>query len=232
MKIFAISDLHLSIANPKPMDIFGSNWEGYLDRIRSDWQARVSEDDIVLLPGDLSWAMYIEDALIDINWVGSLAGHKIILRGNHDYWWKSIKQLRELMPPKMYALQNDCIRIGKYLFCGTRGWALPEGAKETPEDIKIYNREGERLKLSLEAMTKERKNGDRVIAMFHYPPFGVRFAPTVLTDMISANAVHTAVYGHLHGNRVRVEPIVRVDDTKYYLASCDLVGNKLVEIGL
>ena len=229
MSVFSISDLHLSFKTPKPMDIFGGNWDGYLDKIEKDWCERVGEDDIVLLSGDLSWAMYIEDAMPDIEWVSKMPGYKIILRGNHDYWWKSIKNLRELLPQKMYALQNDCMRIGKYLFCGTRGWALPEGMKETPEDIKIYKREGERLKLSLEAMRKERKNGDEVIAMFHYPPFSNRLAPTVLTDMITDAGITKVVYGHLHG-KIRISPIVEIYGTEYHMTSCDLTDNKLVKI--
>ena len=122
MKVFAISDLHLDSTLSKPMDIFGPGWEGHWDKIRDDWRSKVGADDVVLLAGDLSWAMSLDEALPDIAEVGELPGAKFILRGNHDYWWSAIGKVRKALPQNMFAIQNDCIRIGKLLVCGSRLW--------------------------------------------------------------------------------------------------------------
>ena len=149
MKVFAISDLHLSTNCQKPMDIFGKSWVNYFELICADWKAKVSQDDVVLLPGDFSWAMRMEDALADFELVAQLPGKKVILRGNHDYWWNTLSQVRNAIPKDFFALQNDCLRFGDVLICGTRGWVCPDGDNLNAEDKKIYLREVERLKLSI-----------------------------------------------------------------------------------
>ena len=170
MKVYAISDLHLSAACDKPMDVFGKAWENYFDIICDDWRHKVDDDDVVLLPGDFSWAMRMEDALPDFQAVATLPGRKVILRGNHDYWWNTLSQVRNSIPQGFYALQNDCIRFGDVLICGTRGWICPDGDNLSADDKKIYLRETERLKLSLAAMQKQRQPSDKVVAIMHYPP--------------------------------------------------------------
>ena len=120
MKIFAISDLHLSVNNDKPMDIFGPVWEGYLDKIFSQWQEKVGQDDLVLMAGDLSWAMKLEEVKADLALFDGLPGKKVIIRGNHDYWWKSISSLRAILPTNFYAIQNDAIRFDGVVLCGTQ----------------------------------------------------------------------------------------------------------------
>ena len=149
MKVFAISDLHLSINNPKPMDIFGPVWEGYVDKIFDDWKAKVTDEDIVLLAGDFSWAMKLEDALSDLKLLETLPGKKVIIRGNHDYWWKSISAVRGILPKNFYAVQNDAIKFDNIIICGTRGWQVPENGEQTPENKKIFDREVIRLELTL-----------------------------------------------------------------------------------
>ena len=163
MKVFSISDLHLSINCNKPMDIFGPVWENYLQDIERSWNELVSDDDIVLIAGDISWAMRFEDAIPDLNYIASLKGHKVIIRGNHDYWWKGIKNLRADLPHKVYALQNDAMKIGNVVICGSRGWVVPEVEHKTPEDEKIYNREVIRLELSLKSAVHLKEEGDIVI---------------------------------------------------------------------
>ena len=159
MKFFAISDLHLSTTAPKPMDIFGTGWTDYMEKIRADWLERVGEDDVVLIGGDISWAMQLEDALTDLKTIEDLPGHKVIIRGNHDYWWKSLTKIRESLPPKFYALQNDCVRLGEVIVCGSRGWTVEGSADFTEQDRKLYLREKERLTLALKAAEKERRDG-------------------------------------------------------------------------
>ncbi len=159
MSIFAIGDLHLPGGDDKPMQVFGAHWEGHWDRIRADWRARVQPEDTVLIPGDISWAMQIENAMDDLRAIAELPGRKILLRGNHDYWWCGISRLRELLPTGMYALQNDAMRLEDTAYCGTRGWTLPAGAGAA-EDEKIYRRELLRMEMSLEALGEEEEEDD------------------------------------------------------------------------
>jgi len=230
MKIFAISDLHLSTVDPKPMDIFGGNWDDYWQKIEQDWQQKVSDDDIVLIPGDTSWAMHISDALPDLQLISKLKGKKVLLRGNHDYWWNTIGKVRDSLPEGMYAVQNDCLRFGKYLICGSRGWTCPDKGELNEQDKKIYFREAERLKLSFEQMSKMRQDGDVVVCMMHFPPFNVRREDSEYTKLLIRYNVDTVVYGHLHGKDCRADLIVEKFGIKFYLTSTDLVQHQLTQI--
>lgn len=168
MKVFAISDLHLSINNPKPMNIFGPAWDNYVENIISQWKEKVSEEDIVLMAGDFSWAMQLNDTKKDFELLENLPGKKIIIRGNHDYWWKSISAVRAFLPNGFYAIQNDAIKFGNLIICGTRGWTVPERPeKQTPEDEKIFKREVIRLALTLKEASAKKEEGDKVICMMH-----------------------------------------------------------------
>ena len=227
MKIFSISDLHLSTVVEKPMDIFGPGWEDHFERIAQDWKSKVSENDLVLIAGDISWGMYMEEALPDLKLIDTLPGKKVILRGNQDYWWKSITQVRQALPENIKAVQNDCLRFGKVLICGTRGWTVPETTFKTEEDEKIYKREVIRMELSLQDMQKQRKEDDLVIAMCHYPPFNSKLNSSEVTDLLDYFKVPIVVYGHLHGKQCRAKHIVKRNDATYYLTSCDQVDCKL-----
>lgn len=231
MKVFAISDLHLSGNNPKPMDIFGGAWANYMQEIEADWREKVSDDDVVLIAGDISWAMHLQDAASDLQRIGGFAGHKVLIRGNHDYWWKSIGAVRASLCRGTYAVQNDCVRIGDLLVCGSRGWTTPENASAVKdEDKKIYEREIGRMTLSLAAMQKQRKDGDFVVAMIHFPPFNAKSEPSPFTRLFEQYRVDAVVYGHLHGNGGRMCLQREIGSVAYYLTSCDLVKNKLVRI--
>ena len=232
MKIFAISDLHLSTTAPKPMDIFGTGWTDYIQKITEDWEQKVGEDDLVLIAGDISWAMQLEDALVDIGTLKHLKGNKVFIRGNHDYWWKSISRIRQALPQGFYALQNDCQRFDNLLVLGCRGWTV-EGDKDfTEQDKKLYLRERERLYLALKNAQKERREGDKLIAMLHFPPFNVKRENSLYTDLFEQFGVDAVVYGHLHGKDCKGDKLVKKNGITYYLTSCDLVQNKLVEITL
>ncbi len=232
MKIFAISDLHISTNTNKPMDVFGGNWVGYLDKIRADWQAKVTDDDLVLIGGDLSWAMNIEDAKKDLESFADLKGKKILIKGNHDYWWSGIGRVRDMLPPNFYALQNDSIRFDGVVICGSRCWSVPGSPDFKEQDMKIYLRETERLKLSLNSAGKMLREGDKLLALVHYPPFNVRRENSAFTDIFEQNNVNAVVYGHLHGKNVRADKKVEKNGIKYFLTSCDQVDNKLTEITL
>lgn len=231
MKIFSISDLHLSINNSKPMNIFGPVWEGYLDKIVEDWKAKVSDDDVVLLAGDLSWAMKLEDASKDLKFLESLPGRKIIIKGNHDYWWSTISKVRNELPQNVYALQNDCIEINNVIFCGTRGWLI-ESDLATSQDKKIFDRELIRLEMSLKEAQAKQIQGQKIVCLMHYPPFDKYGNPTKFTKLIENYNVTSVVYGHLHGKVPYAKHKLVLNDVTYYLTSCDMVGNKLVEISI
>ena len=232
MKIFAISDLHISTNTNKPMDVFGGNWVGYLEKIYADWESKVSDDDLVLIAGDISWAMSIDDAVKDISTFAALKGKKIIIKGNHDYWWSGIGKVRDSLPESVYALQNDSVKIGDVVICGSRGWTVPGAPDFTEQDMKLYKRETERLKLSLSSAKKLAENGEKIIAMIHYPPFNVRRESSAYTDIFEEFGVDSVIYGHIHGKDVRADKFLIKNGIKYYLTSCDLVDNKLTEIKL
>jgi len=230
MNIFAISDLHISLSADKPMDIFGGQWVNYLEKIFLSWEENVKDGDVVLLCGDLSWAMKLADAKADIELLAKLKGRKVIIRGNHDYWFSGISKVRKELPPDFYALQNDCIKFDNIIICGTRAWTVPEGPNVNDKDKKIYLREAERLKLSFNQVNKIRREGDILICMFHYPPFNSRRENSLFTLEIEKNRVDKVVYGHLHGKSGRIDLITNKNGIDYYLTSCDLMGNKLIKI--
>lgn len=230
MKVFAISDLHLSINNPKPMDIFGPQWEGYLDAIEASWNKKVSDDDIVLISGDISWAMKFNDALPDLDYISRLKGHKVLIRGNHDYWWSSISEVRSGLKNKTYAIQNDAIKIGKVVIAGSRGWTVPDNGYKSEQDEKIYKREVLRMELSLKSMQHLREEGDYSIVMIHYPPLNVKKQANELSALFQQYGVDSVVYGHLHSYDKGYKLKFTKNKINYYLTSCDLVGNKLIKI--
>lgn len=229
MKIFAISDLHLSFSSDKPMDIFGDSWTDYWKEIKTDWESKVSDDDIVLIAGDISWAMSLENAAIDFAEIAKLKGKKVILKGNHDYWWSSYSKVLSVIPKNFYAIQNNAVRIGNYIFCGTRGWIIPNETSSA-EDKKIYDREVQRLCLSLTDMKAKKRDGDTVVGLIHYPPFNVKFDASGFTETFEKFGIEKVIYGHLHGKNCRAKAEVYKNGVSYILTSCDQIGNKLLEI--
>jgi predicted phosphohydrolase len=228
MRIFAISDLHLSFSVDKPMDIFGAHWEDHFEQIKEDWQSRVTDDDIVLVAGDISWAMSLADAKKDLDELGKLNGNIFLIRGNHDYWWNGYSKVKSILPQNVFCIQNNALKHGDYIICGTRGWTIPERAADADE--KYINRELLRLEMSLKEAQKLQQNSEKIIVMLHFPPFNSKFEDSVFTDMIAAYDIKTVVYGHLHGENIRFEPKVNKGITNYYLTSCDILKNKLLEL--
>jgi uncharacterized protein len=197
MRVFAIADPHLSSAQPKPMDIFGGNWQGHPGIFFERWREVVGPGDLVLVPGDISWAMRLGDALPDLRDIARLPGKKVLLRGNHDYWWPSISRLRAALPEGMYAVQNDAVLVSGVVVAGTRGWLTPGSFEFGPEDERIYRREVERLRLSLEAAAK--LSGAATLVMLHYPPTNARLEPSSFTELLTAARPDAVVFGHVHG---------------------------------
>ena len=230
MSVYAIGDTHLSFSTDKPMDIFGGNWVGYMDQIRADWINKVTDDDLVLIGGDISWAMNIEDAEKDIISISDLKGKKVMIKGNHDYWWSGIGKVRDMLPENFFALQNDSVRFDGVAICGSRCWSVPGSPDFNEQDKKLYLRETERLKLSLKDAQKIKQEGDKLIALIHYPPFNVKREDTEFTKIFEEYGVDSVIYGHLHGKSVRADKLVVKNGVKYYLTSCDQVDNKLTLI--
>ena len=224
MKFFAISDLHLP-AKQKPMDVFGAQWENHFERIREDWLAQVRAEDVVLLPGDLTWAMRLEEALDDLSAIEELPGTKILVRGNHDYWWNSIGRVRRSLGGNTFALQNDGMMAGGVLIAGSRGWIVPPKEGGNAEDIRIYQRERMRLEMSIKSARMLSADAP-LIVMIHYPPcpegMGEGFS-----DILEKYGVQDCVYGHLHGSAIAGAVRGMRGGVCYHLVSCDSLHFRL-----
>lgn len=232
MRLFAIGDLHLPGGQEKPMDVFGDHWEGHFDRISADWRERVTQDDVVLIPGDTSWAMQLSDAIPDLRVIGELPGRKILIKGNHDYWWGGIGQVRRALPEGMMAIQHDVVDLGDVVVTGTRGWAYPTAeAPLSPEDERIFNREMIRLEIALTAARKAAEERP-IVVMLHYPPLYLQGRDTPFTQLLEKYAVHTVVYGHLHGAGVRAGFTGEWNGVRYMLTSCDSLAFALAEVDM
>ena len=219
--IWTISDLHLSFANPKPMDIFGNRWRNHPERIATAWKNLIAPDDIVLIAGDISWAMQIKEALVDLHWIDQLPGRKYCIKGNHDYWWDRVSPIRAFIPPSITLIESNAFDLGDVVVCGTRGWSAPDTPGfDVAVDKRIYDREQLRMQ---RALTDARKiaNQRPIIAMIHYPPFIDR-RPTGFATQFATSGVSACIYGHLHrpddwGNATQG----LVNGTHYQLTACD-----------
>lgn len=228
MAIYAIGDLHLSGHSDKPMDIFGDHWIGHENKIKASWLKKVSENDAVLIPGDISWAMTLEKAMVDLEWIASLPGTKYLIRGNHDYWWKSITKLN-LLFDSMNFIQNNSFIYMEYVICGARGWLCPNDYKFTDHDRKIYLREAHRLEMSLKSAKQQ---GDKeIIAMMHYPPTNEKLEPSLFTEIFEKYNVGHVIYGHLHDETSHNCGLQGTyNGVNYRLTSCDYLDFELERI--
>lgn len=196
MALYTISDLHLGFNVEKPMDIFGDKWKNHCDKIKKNWLSKITDDDMVLIAGDISWSLKEEDSIYDLDWINNLPGKKIISKGNHDYWWNSISKLNSMYENTKF-LQNNFYVYEDYAICGTRGWICPGSDKFTLKDEKIYKREIIRLKLSLDEAKKQ--GFEKIIVMLHYPPTNDKFQKSDFIKTIEEYNVEKVIYGHLHG---------------------------------
>ncbi|CEN80221.1 metallophosphoesterase [Paraclostridium sordellii] len=228
MSLYAIGDLHFSTAVNKPMNIFGDNWENHEKKIIDSWNSKVNKNDTVLIVGDTSWGINMDEATFDLDIIHNLPGKKIYVKGNHDYWWTTVAKLNKLYED-MSFLQNNFYSYNEYAICGTRGWICPNDVKFTGDDAKIYKREAHRLKLSLDAAKKA--GFKKVIVITHYPPTNDKLEPSLFTDIYEEYKVEKVIYGHLHGKesfKMGLEGIR--EGVEYKLVSCDYVDFNLVKI--
>jgi predicted phosphohydrolase len=223
-KLFALADLHLSLSGEKPMDVFGDLWRDHDLRMAEAWDATVGDDDVVLVPGDISWARDLGSAREDLAWLGARPGFKLLLRGNHDSWWASLAKVRRAIPDNCEVLRNDSHRVGEWVVVGARGWTDPDDPIATPEDARVFNREIERLGLSLEDADRRHGRERPRIAMLHYPPWLEGREPTAVVPMLRDGGVQECVYGHLHGDDHRLAVKGERDGVRYHFVACDAVG--------
>lgn len=228
MSLYAIGDLHFSTAVNKPMNIFGDNWDNHEEKIINSWKNKVNEEDTVLIVGDTSWAINMNEAEADLNIIHSLPGKKIYVKGNHDYWWTTVAKLNKLYDD-MNFLQNNFYQYEEYAICGTRGWICPNDVKFTEDDDKIYKREAHRLKLSLDAAKKA--GFKKIIVITHYPPTNDKLDPSLFTEIYESYGVEKVVYGHLHGKESFKMGLKGIrNEVEYNLVSCDYVDFNLIKI--
>ena len=208
MALFVISDLHLATADlNKSMEVFGNRWKDYIQRIKNNWLKVVTDEDTVIIPGDISWGLAAEDALPDLLWLDSLPGQKIILKGNHDFWWTTLTKLEKLFEENdittITPLQNHAKEIENYIIAGSRGWFTDRSMQpddEKAEYDKIVNREAIRLEMSLkEAMLLREKNDKEIIVFMHFPAVWSEFKCEPILAVLKKYEIKTCYFGHIHG---------------------------------
>ena len=236
MAVYAMADLHLALDNPdKTMEVFGSGWKDYMQRIREN-ASTVGEDDLYLMPGDLSWATYLEQAPKDFSFINELSGRKLIIRGNHDYWWgtasKMQKQLEQMGFDRITILRNSAYVCDEAVVTGTRGWKRLEDDNMTDEDIKIHNRELKRVELCLDALRQADPDHEKPhIFMFHYPPNRKDGSVCDFSRLIEESGiVDICLYGHLHGRAHKQIFEGERSGVKYFCVSADYLKYKPLRV--
>jgi predicted phosphohydrolase len=245
MKIWAIADLHLACGVPaKNMSVFGPLWEGYMEKIEQSWREKIGTEDLVLIAGDISWGMRLEEAILDLQWIDKLPGTKVIIKGNHDYWWSSLSKLSKVMPPSIHLIQNSAFDINGVTIGGARLWDTDEynfrtyihfqdnprekkESKEEIDDAKIFERELERLRLSLKQLDPHAKLR---IAMTHYPPISADLKPSRASQILEEFNIDICIFGHLHNLKKDRPMFGEAGGVKYLLTSCDYLNFIPVEV--
>ncbi len=249
MAIWTLADLHLSFGVPdKEMDLFGEHWKHHAAKIQEHWLASIKPDDLVLIPGDISWAMRLEDVRPDLEWIHSLPGTKVILKGNHDYWWGSLGQIKKILPSSIHLIQNNAFHWGDVSIAGARLWDTPEYGfgqfieyrenpraqiltareKDQDEAERIFQRELGRLELSLKCLDK--LSGPVRIAMTHYPPIGADLKDSRASQILEKYKIHTCVFGHLHNVKRGIPLFGEKNGIRYLLTSCDYLDFQPLKI--
>jgi len=219
MALYGIGDLHLSLSAEKPMDIF-EGWTDHMARLEKNWRKRVKPDDLVVLPGDLSWAMSLDDAKADFAFIDSLPGDKVLLKGNHDYWWSTVSKIESWLDRNGFhsisVLNNKSVMYKEDAIAGTRGWLLE---RTDEKSMKVYNRELNRLRLSLE--DARRRDPPEILVFLHYPPIFSNYVQTEVLEILSEFCIKRCYYGHVHGKSVEYAVNKKVNGISFKLISAD-----------
>lgn len=236
MSLFVIGDLHLALNEDKPMNIFGDNWLNHDEKIKKDWESKVTEKDTVILVGDFSWSMHLKDTTKDFEFLNSLPGKKILLKGNHDLWWTTVTNMKNFLKENNFQnidfLHNNSFLIENKIITGTRGWTL--NTEETEDSKKIIKRECMRLKMSIEQGIKLYGEDKEIIVFMHYPPItNINVLKNETTDfmkiMMDYN-IKRCFYGHLHGNSIKDAVEENINGIELKLISSDGLDFKLFQI--
>ncbi|MGN1297454.1 MAG: metallophosphoesterase [Clostridia bacterium] len=234
MSIYTIGDLHLSFKENKPMSIFGDNWEDHEEKIKKDWIEKVKEEDLVILPGDFSWATYLKDTDMDFEYLNSLPGRKLLLKGNHDYWWTTVTSMRNFLQENKFEnidfIYNNSYEFENCIIVGTRGWSQTEDL----EDKKILKREALRLELSIQSGIRDFGGNKEFIAFMHYPPISksnlVKNETNEFIKMMQKYNIKRCFYGHLHSTSIKEAVEGKYFGIDFKLVSADGLDFKLYKI--
>lgn len=230
MAIYVIADLHLSFSQDKPMSIFGENWEGHSEKIKNNWISKVKPEDTVVLPGDFSWAMYLQDTYKDFEYLNSLPGKKLLLKGNHDYWWTTVTNMRNFLEENKFKnidfIYNNSYSVENKILTGTRGWNL----LDTENSSKMIKRESIRLQLAIEDGIKKYGDDKEIIVFMHYPPISNTNKKSEFLKILKQYDIKRCYYGHLHGksHQDAVEGIV--DGIEFKLISADYLNFDVIKV--
>ena len=230
MALYIIGDLHLSFGTDKPMNIFGGNWENHTEKLKNDWLDKVNQEDTVILAGDFSWATYLQDTYNDFCYIKELPGKKILLKGNHDYWWTTVTSMRNYLKENNFEnidfLYNNSYEVEDKIIVGTRGWAL----NDTENAEKMINRETARLELSIKDAIDKYGDDKEIICVIHYPPITYTNIKNKFTEVMKKYNIKRCYYAHLHGASHKEAVEGNVDGIEYKLISGDYLDFKLVKI--
>ena len=232
MSLFVISDLHLDVlTNQKSMEVFGDKWKNYTQRLKNNWNAVVDENDTVIIPGDISWALTLEDSIYDLKWINELPGKKILMKGNHDFWWSTAKKMKNFFAENsldtISILYNGAIEIEKYILAGSRGWFVdkstqPQGSVTADYD-KVINREKIRLKMSLDEAKKLKEISNKeILVFFHFPPVWNDFVCEELVSLLKEYEISKVYFGHIHGV-YNISSLFEYEGIQFKMISADFI---------
>ena len=233
MSLYAISDLHLSTlsSTDKSMEVFGARWQDYVKRLENSWRRLVTDDDTVVIPGDISWALSLEEAVSDLKFIDSLPGKKLLIKGNHDFWWCTMKKHRELFErhsiKTLDFIFNNAYACGDFIIAGTRGWYHDEDVKNSPREVdfgKLVLREEGRLQASLKAAKELKGDTEREIIVFmHFPPYWSGTASEGIISLLHEYGIRRVYYGHIHGNYT-IPPVMEYEGISLNIISADYLN--------
>lgn len=232
MSLFVISDLHLDIlTNEKSMEVFGEKWKNYTQRLKNNWTAVVQKNDTVIIPGDISWALTLESSIHDLRWINDLPGRKILMKGNHDFWWSTSKKMKTFFAENQLdtldILYNDAVEVENYILAGSRGWFVdkttqPQSVVNADYD-KILNREKIRLKMSLDKAKKLQEISKKEILVFlHFPPVWSDFVCDDIIFLLKEYGVSRVFFGHIHGV-YNISSCFEYEGIKFKMISADFI---------
>ena len=214
----------------KPMGVFGEHWDNHWEKIKNNWVRNITDDDIVIIPGDISWAMSMEEAKSDLKGIADLPGKQVFVKGNHDFWWSSYSKVAGILEDNQMIIQNNSCKIANVVVAGSRGWLCPDSPEFKESDEKIYRREAIRLELSLEDAQKKADKKSALIVAMHFPPFAIDKKSTLFTEILEKYSPECVVFGHIHSPKTAQSYNVKINGIRYVMAACDSINFEPIRI--